>query len=140
MEYIIIKYISAHRKLLRKEINAKRKRYDRLAAISSIRLLELSQDLRWTTPSLVTRKYPLSLVKINRNRTKSASKYIIGKLVRLRNYKANLPSKPLIFTKDNNICYFIPKPQDSKLVLNLFSFIIYPTIGYSLVSPYLVPS
>ena len=38
MEYIIIKYISAHRKLLRKEINAKRKRYDRL-------LLELSQDL-----------------------------------------------------------------------------------------------
>ena len=46
MEYIIIKYISAHRKLFRKEINAKRKRYDRLAAISSIRLLELSQDLR----------------------------------------------------------------------------------------------
>lgn len=34
MEYIIIKYISAHLKLLRKEINAKRKRYDRLAAIS----------------------------------------------------------------------------------------------------------
>ena len=46
MEYIIIKYISVHRKSFRKEINAKRKRYDRLAAISSIRLLELSQDLR----------------------------------------------------------------------------------------------
>ena len=103
MEYIIIKYISAHRKLLRKEINAKRKRYDRLTAISSIRLLELSQDLRWTTPSLVTRKYPLSLVKINRNRTKSASKYIIGKLDSLHNHKADLPSKSLIFTKDNNI-------------------------------------
>ena len=46
MEYIIFKYISEHRKSFRKEINAKRKRYDRLAAISSIRLLELSQDLR----------------------------------------------------------------------------------------------
>ena len=46
MEYIIINYISAHRKSLRKETKAKRKRYDRLAAISSIRLLELSQDLR----------------------------------------------------------------------------------------------
>ena len=45
MEYIIIKYISAHRKSFRKEINVK-KRYDRLAAISSIRLLELAQDLR----------------------------------------------------------------------------------------------
>lgn len=73
MEYIIIKYISAHRKSFRKEINAKRKRYDRLAAISSIRLLELAQDLRWTTSCLVTRKYPLSLEKINRNRTKSVS-------------------------------------------------------------------
>ena len=51
MEYIIIKYISAHRKLLRKEINAKRKRYDQLAAISSIHLLELTQDLRWITSS-----------------------------------------------------------------------------------------
>lgn len=46
MEYIILKYISAHRKSLRKELNTKRKRYDRLAAISSIRLLELSQDLK----------------------------------------------------------------------------------------------
>ncbi len=46
MEYIIIKYISAHRKLLHKEINAKRKRYDQLAAISSIHLLEFTQDLR----------------------------------------------------------------------------------------------
>lgn len=46
MEYIIIKYISAHRKSFRKEINAKRKRYNRLADISSIRLLELAQDLR----------------------------------------------------------------------------------------------
>lgn len=59
MEYIIIKYISAHRKSFRKEIN--------------------------------------------QNRTKSASKYIIGKLNQLRNYKANLPSKSLIFTKDNSI-------------------------------------
>ena len=45
MEYIIIKYISAHRKLFHKEIYTKRKRYDRLASISSIHLLELSQDL-----------------------------------------------------------------------------------------------
>ena len=46
MEYIIVKYISAHQKVFRKEINAKRKRYDPLAAISSIRLLELTQDFR----------------------------------------------------------------------------------------------
>lgn len=45
----------------------------------------------------------ISLEKISRNRTKSASKYIIGKLNQLHNYKADLPSKSLIFAKDNNI-------------------------------------
>jgi len=45
----------------------------------------------------------ISLEKINQNRTKSASKCIIGKLNQLRNYKADLTSKSLIFTKDNSI-------------------------------------
>lgn len=44
MEYIIIKYISSRRKALYKETRYKRKRYDRLAAISSTYLLELLQD------------------------------------------------------------------------------------------------
>ena len=44
MEYIIIKYISSRRKTLYKETRYKRKRYDRLAAISSTHLLELLQD------------------------------------------------------------------------------------------------
>ena len=54
----------------------------------------------FTSPIFFT---PISLEKIKQNRTKSASKYSIDNLYQLRNYKVDLPSKLLIFTKDNSI-------------------------------------
>ena len=46
MEYIICKFISSNRKAIRKEAYPKkRKHYDRLATISSLRLLEIASTL-----------------------------------------------------------------------------------------------
>ena len=47
MEYIICKFISSNRKAIRKEAYPKkRKHYDRLATISSLRLLEIASTLQ----------------------------------------------------------------------------------------------
>ena len=46
MEYIICKFISTNHKAIRKEAYPKkRKHYDRLAATSSLRLLEIASTL-----------------------------------------------------------------------------------------------